>query len=544
MPDQSHSRLNDITLHQLKRQASDPNITFLGGIVPMQVAMQDGDRTVQPQIAIWIARHSVVPDQPQARAVMLITQPDDTALLNALIEAILPSANPNMAPMMPGRIEVADAATALALRTALDGVQTEFGVAQDMTIIETLATTLASDLRRHITPIPPWDAPTEVIRELAAAAANLYRRDPWQIMDDVPPVAIAVKRYGIDTLYLSMTYGNEDTEGVIAYFSQADYERSGTIAFLLEQLEEAGGEVINLDLPDEDIAIVEEAIRYPEHGLGDAITLFFEPLEDLNEETAREVRTLRLPMASKQAVPIFTRVARSGDARRPSADEARALRLALDAFNQFFVRHRERIEDEGWHFGPLTATIQVKDGTEKVPVRVQMASLAPTLDPLLRNAVLKLRVILEDDVTVWREIEIGASQPLWELDQIIQTSFGWPLRTSIFMAKDIHDGEETYATRTVEDIITSETAPVGLLLHQPRDFAHFVFDVRDHGLSHRLRLLSIDKKEADVEYPRVVRAHGDIPPIYSPEEYEVDDLDDDDDDDFDLEDDDDEHEDD
>jgi hypothetical protein len=541
MPDQSHSRLNDITLHQLKRQPSDPNITFLGGIVPMQVEMQEGERTFQPQIAIWIARHSVVPDQPQARAVMLITQPDDAALLNALVEAILPSANPSMAPMMPGRIEVADAAIARSLRNALEGVNVEFGVAQDMTIIETLATTLASDLRRHLTPIPPWDAPAEVIRDLAAAAANLYRRDPWQIMDDVPPVAITIKRYGIDTLYLSMTFGNEDTEGLVAYFSQADFQHAGKIAFLLEQLEEAGGEVINLDLPNADVTLVEEAIRYPEHGLGNAITLFFEPLDDLNEEMVREVRDLRLPMPSKQAVPIFTRVARAGNARRPNADEARALRLALDAFNQFFVRQRERIEDEGWHFGPLTATIQVKDGAEKVPVRVQMASLAPTLDPRLRNAILKLRVILEDDVTVWREIEIEASQPLWELDQIIQTSFGWPHRTSIFMAKDIHDGEETYETRTIEDIITSETAPVGLLVKEPRDFAHFIFDVRDHGLSHRLRLLDIGKKEDGVEYPRVVRAHGDPPPIYSPEDYEVDDLDDDDDD-LDLDDDDDDDE--
>jgi hypothetical protein len=542
MPDQSHSRLNDITLHQLKRQPTDPNITFLGGIVPMQVEMQDGGRMFQPQIAIWIARHSVVPDQPQVRAVMLITQPDDAALLNALVEAILPNANPNMAPMMPGRIEVADATIARALRTALEDVPVEIAVAQDMTIIETLAMTLASDLRRHLTPIPPWDAPQEVIRELAAAAANLFRRDPWQIMEDVPPVAVTIKRYGIDTLYLSMTYGNEDTEGVVAYFSQADFQHAGKIAFLLEQLEEAGGEVINLDLPDDEIALVDDAIHYPEHGLGDAITLFFEPLENLNEEMVRESRALRLPMASKQAVPIFTRVGRTGDARRPNANEARALRLALDAFNQFIVRQRERIEDEGWHFGPLTATIQVKDGTEKVPVRVQMVSLAPTLDPALRNAILKLRVILEDDVTVWREIEIEATQSLWELDQIIQTSFGWPHRTSIFMAKDIHDGEETYETRTIEDIITSETAPIGLLINQPRDFAHFIFDVRDRGLSHRLRLISIGKKEADVEYPRVVRSHGETPPIYSPDEYEADELDDDDDDDFDLEDDDDDDE--
>jgi hypothetical protein len=518
--------LDDITLHQLKRQPSDPNITFLGGIVPTQVEMNDGERTVEPLIAVWIARHSVVPDQPQVRAVMLATPPDEgDALVRALVEAILPQATPNLPPMMPGRIEVADAATARSLRTALTGLKVEIGVAQDMTIIDTLATNLASDLRRHLMPIPPWDAPEDAIRDLAAAAANLYRRDPWQYMDDAPPVAVTVHRYGVETLWLTLTYGNEETEGLVAYFSEADFHRAGKISFLLEQLEEAGGEVINLDLPDEDIALVERAIRSPEFGLGSAVTLFFEPLDNLNDATAREVRQLRLPIASKQAAPIFTRVAPDVDPRRPNADECRALRLALDAFNQFFVRHRERIDDNAWHFAPISATIQVKDGAEKVPVKVNMASLAPTLDPALRHAVLLLRIIFEDDITIWREVEIEASQPLWELDQIIQASFGWPHRTAIFLPKDVNDGEETYMANVVEDVITSETAPVGLLLRQPRDFAHYIFDVRDRGLGHRIRLRSITKRDPDAEYPRVVRSHGETPPIYSPDEYELDDDD-------------------
>src|SRR6185437_3213398 len=121
--------------------------------------------------------------------------------------------------------------------------------------------------------------------------------------------------------------------------------------------------------------------------------------------------------------------------------------------------------------------------------------------------------------------------------QIIQASFGWPARTGMFLPKDLYDGEETYETNLVEDIITSDSAPIGLLVSRPRDFAHFIFDVRDRGLSHRIRLISIGKKEANVEYPRVVRTHGDTPPIYSPDEYEEEE---DDDDDFEIDDDEDE----
>ena len=538
MPDQGPSRLNDIALHQLKRLEPDPNITFIGGLVATEVPMQDGERTFAPQIGLWIARHSVLPDQPQVRAVSLIDpSAGEDALLNALVEAIIPTTNPNLIAMMPGRIQVADAATVQHLRTALDGVNVEFTVAQDMTIIETLATNLASDLRRHLTPIPAWEAPPEVIRELAVTAANLYRRDPWQAMGDTPPIAITINRFGIETIYLSLTFGDEHAEGVIAYLSEADYHLAGKIGFLMEQLEEAGGEVINLDLSPTDIALVEPAIRYPEHSLGEAISLFFEPANELNEETMREVRQLKLSTASRNAIPIFTRVSHDADPRRPNENEARALRLALEAFNLFFVRHRERIEDEAWHFGSITSTVQVKAGSEKIPVKVTIASLAPTLDPALRNAVLKLRVILEDDVTIWREIEIEASQPLVELDDIIEESFGWPTREGSFLPFDPYDGEETYESRLIEDIITSESAPIGLLVHAPRDFAHFVFDVRGKGLSHRIRLLSIGAKDAAVEYPRVVRSHGDTPPIYSPEEYEID-MDDDDELDLDEDDDD------
>ncbi len=534
MPD-AESRLNDIALHQIKRQTTDANVTFIGGVVATGMEVEDDGRTFQPTLSLWIARHSVIPDQPQVRSIS-VADPEHAAiaLLNGLVESILPQSNPNLSPLLPGRIEVADDATVALLRDALKGVNTEIVVAADMGLIQTLADSLASDLRRQLTPIGPWEAPIEVVRDLAAAAANLYRRDPWQALDDTPPVAITIDRYGIDTLYLAMTYGNEDTEGVIAYFSLDDYHRAGKIDFLMEKLEEAGGEMVNLDLPQADMDLLETVIRYPEHGLGDAVTVFFEAADDLSDEARREVREMNLPMASRQAVPIFTRVSASGDPRRPNEDEARALRLALDAFNQFFVRQHERIDDEAWHFAPIHATMQVRQGSEKLPVKIAIASPAPTLPTHLRQAVLLVRVLLEGEPTVWREIEVEASQPQWEMDRIIHEAFGWPPRAGSFLPRDVLDGEETYESRLIEDLMTSEQAPIGLLMQQPRDFAHYLFDVSGKAVSHRLRLLSIiAKKEPGAEYPRIVRTHGDTPPIYTPEDYETIDLDDLDDDDFD-----------
>ncbi|MBA3826828.1 MAG: hypothetical protein H0X24_23400 [Ktedonobacterales bacterium] len=534
MPDPD-SRLNDIALHQIKRQTTDANVTFIGGVVSTGMDVVDDGRTFQPTLSLWIARHSVIPDQPQVRSIGVADPAHaSVALLNGLVESILPQSNPNLSPLLPGRIEVADDATVALLREALKGVNTEIVVAQDMGLIQTLADSLASDLRRQLTPIGPWEAPVEVVRDLAAAAANLYRRDPWQSLGDSPPITITLDRYGIGTLYLAMTYGNEDTEGVIAYFSTEAYHRAGKVDFLMEKLEDAGGEMVNLDLPQADLDLLEEVIRYPEHGLGEAVTVFFEAAEDLSDDARREVREMNLPMASRQAVPIFTRVSATADPRRPNEDEARALRLALEAFNQFYVRQHERIDDEAWHFGPITATVQVKQGGEKIPVKLSITSPAPTLPTSLRQAVLLVRVMLEGEPTVWREIEIEASQPLWEMDRIIHEAFGWPSRAGSFLPRDEYDGEETYESRLLEDLVTSEQAPIGLLMQKPRDFAHYMFDVTDKAVSHRLRLLSLlAKKEPGVEYPRVVRTHGDTPPIYSAEDYETIDLDDLDDDDFD-----------
>jgi hypothetical protein len=264
-------------------------------------------------------------------------------------------------------------------------------------------------------------------------------------------------------------------------------------------------------------------------------------MDDLNDETRREVQALRLPRASNQAIPIFTRVSATEEPRRPNENEARALRLVLDAFNAFYVRHRERINDEAWHLAPITATIQQKMGEDRVAVRVSIASPAAELPMALRGAVLLVRVIIEAEPTVWREIEIGASQPLWEMDHIIREAFGWPPRSGSFLPRDRSDGEETYMSLLIEETLSSEQAPIGLLLQNPRDFAHYFFDYRDKAISHRLRLLKVlAKKEPGAEYPRVVRSHGDTPPIYTPEEYDAIEFDDLDEDDFDDEDDDDE----
>ncbi len=519
MPDQSRRRLNDLAMHQLRRQAADPNITFIGGRSQTQVQVHENGHPRSKHLVLWIAQHAVVPSELRVRSAMLV-EPESAldALLNGLVEAILPTISESLAPMMPGRIEVGDSDTADMLRAELMGLPIEIAVSSDTTLIDAMAAGLAT----RITPVPPWKIPASEVRALAASAVSLFHRDPWELLSDDLLVAVTVNRYGLDTVYFETTYGLDETEGIIAYLSLEDARWSNKISFLLEQLDEAGGEVSNVDQAPGEIDALVHVISHPENALGEAITIFYEPLEEMNDDSQSEIRRMKLPLVDHRAAPNIIRVSRAGQPTRPSLNEVRGLRLALDVYGQFLSRRREQIESEAWHFGPLVSAQTVKDGEAKVSLRVGITSPAPTFDPALRHRVLRLRVMLETDITVWREIDMLAEQPLWEMEHAIWQSFGWPLRPGSFLPADPLDGDDTAESLLIEHIVTSDKAPAGLMLRQPRDFCHYMFDPFEAAINHRVRLLSIEDKESGIEYPRFVRGHGEIPSIYTPEDYQSD----------------------
>jgi len=523
--------LNDIALHQLKRQTPDTNITFIGGIVPTDIPLPgEHDQTANPKLILWIARHSVVPDQLRPRAVLLMQEGDEKqVLLNALVEAIIPTDNESLAPMMPGRIEVADKKSVQYFRNALAGIPIEIVVAPDMSLVTEIANELIADLQSHFHPIPPWDIAPEIAQDLVIAATSVFRRSPWLVLDDTIPVEVTVNRYGIEKLYISVTYGTEESEGIIAYFTLDDFHVAGKVGFMLAELEEAEGDINNLDLPPNDLEQLSAVLKDPDVGVGEAITVFYESATTLEPNVITEIRQLDLPIVSGNTVPLFTRVSRLAGPRRPNEEESRGLRLALEAFASFLSRQREKIENENWHFAPIKSVINVKDNQERVPIKVSITSPVATFDPALRDSVFNVRVYLNDDSSVWREIEILAQQTLWELDNTIQESFGWPPRTSTFLPRDSSNGDDTYESVMYDGVISTENAPIGLLLKQPRDFCFFMFDAEEEGIEHRVRLQSIGKRDNSIEYPRMVQSHGQIPNIYDPEDFDIDVHEDDDD---------------
>src|SRR5271165_2089797 len=118
--------LNDIALQQMKRLHSDPNVTFVGLRTDASVTIGEEDEKEGAQLIVWIARHSVLPGQPQPRALSLVdaVAPLET-IVDTFVDAVLPEENKNLAPILPGRVEVADDATAKLLRTALAPLKIE-----------------------------------------------------------------------------------------------------------------------------------------------------------------------------------------------------------------------------------------------------------------------------------------------------------------------------------------------------------------------------------------------------------------------------------
>lgn len=527
--------LNDIALQQMKRLHSDPNVTFVGLRTDASVTIGEEDEKEGAQLIVWIARHSVLPGQPQPRALSLIDADAPLeAIVDTFVDAVLPEENKNLAPILPGHVEVADEATVKLLRTALAPLKIEVALANDLGLLDTIARRLLNDVQRHLVPMPLWDAPVETMRDLYAAAANFYRREPWTVLHDIPPVTVEINRYGIDTLYLMVLFDldSEGNRGIIAYRSLEAYQRAGRVSFAMAQFEDAEGDLQNLDMPQSEIALVEQTLERPESAMSNAFTLFFVSSDEIGEDALKELQAARISFASRDAVPTLMQIGPEGDIRRPNNDECQALRLAIEAFNLYYVRHQQQLLQEDWHFAPIEATVTPKLGTQRVPVKVSVASGIPTFDKRLQDRVLRLRVFPEDDITVWREIEVLAQQSTDSLDTVIRSAFEWPdERETLFMPKDVNDGDVTYEIMTERDYLSSPRTPIGLLVSEPRDFCHYIYDVEGVSIDMLVRVRSVGEKEDDMVYPRLVASHGE-----APEPIEMFDLDDDDED-FDDEDD-------
>jgi len=128
------------------------------------------------------------------------------------------------------------------------------------------------------------------------------------------------------------------------------------------------------------------------------------------------------------------------------------------------------------------------------------------------------KVALEDDLSIWRTIEMKGNQTLEKLHEAIFQAFDRfdPHLYSFYFGKSIRDTSQKYTSIEAGNGSIAQNAARArlddLMLHKGRKF-FYLFDLGDEWW-HTIRVISIEDCEPKGRYPRIVKKHGQSPPQY------------------------------
>ncbi len=151
---------------------------------------------------------------------------------------------------------------------------------------------------------------------------------------------------------------------------------------------------------------------------------------------------------------------------------------------------------------------------------------------MARNDTLIIRVALEGEVSIYREIEIEGSKSLYRLAEAIVAAFGFDFDHAFGFYSGLKPATMMRISPRYELFVDMGDADPGVLSVKKTkigkafpDVGHtmlFLFDYGDDWLF-RVRLQKTAKKIAQVRYPRVVATHGAAPVQYpDPDDFDED----------------------
>jgi hypothetical protein len=235
-------------------------------------------------------------------------------------------------PHVPARVRVASNAIAASLREAL---------APDVEVVcaptPEISVAAAS---MNATPVPPDVAPEAAAigsAELYAAAARLFRAQPWNALDEDAVFSVSVPSLGLRHGVVSVLGGHEGERlGLLVFTSVDDFARY--LEGALEVLESG-----------ED--------RLPSRA-GCHLVLDFTKSKEVPEDLRKRIAANGYEVAAPNAYPCFAALDERFSARVPDAREAKLLVLAAHAFAELATTSG----DLGWlrsdglrrRFGELT----------------------------------------------------------------------------------------------------------------------------------------------------------------------------------------------
>jgi len=571
---------------RLARLRRRNDLVIMGGKRPLGIYIREGQETIQPEIAIWADTQSGVILASEVLNPKASADGGVSEALEALVKALThpaplapPPANWSLAdaltqratsqpipfprapqPGLPTRLLVSDAALAQVAQAVFAPLDVPVEYQPDLPALDQLFQSLAQHMGAKEDAGPPepfsWDIPAEALSPLYAAAAGYWRRAPWEYLPDHPPVVIELGEQGpqpdVPRLYVSILGAGDQVYGAAFYYSLDALDRAlqhgeelitdnPKIDAAIEMLRQAGAPIDQI--APADLRVVVGNLLVEEEGLTDnqvwelmedGLVCFFNTKEECDPTYLEWMKARKLKAASQDGIPYFLKTNAGQETRPPVQREARALTLAFEALNQFFSQFRAQLEAGAPLGVPLTLTVRVNLGPDRITVPV---SFTPTeemyLDDLLfaeeydepeepaseaaLTTVYRFQVRLQWMKDVWRRIELTGDQTLHDLHLAIQEAFDWDNDHlyAFFLSGKAWDQATAYESPYGE---AERSAAEYRLEHLPLKKGQrllYIFDFGD-DLRHDVKLEAIlpGAAQPGATYPRITEQHGKAPPQY------------------------------
>lgn len=371
-----------------------------GGVRPLPIEVEDGS---QPSVVLWVDSQSGL-----VLAHALVdrrTSPDQgaTEALAALEQVLqqLPGASPSGL-IVPGAAQRSSGSTvvrtdrqlaALAqLRLARLHVVVE--ATGDMPMFDIAFEEMADSLAGSPDGPFEWEIDDALLPPLFEAAAEYARREPWSFMLDHPPFAVTLGAAsplpGVETLYGSFMGAGGEVFGLAFYLSLDEYLDAarageamedeapaeldeGQMAEMIDQLRRMGAPVDSVP-PDLLHGMLQDMAGDATQGppRQEAMVCFFESDDESLPSYLDWLEEHDVEFAEEEEIPVFLRTSHDADPRNLSAEEARALTIALAATNQFLGAHMRTLRRHAYTVprADLRHTAQVQAEDREQPVEV------------------------------------------------------------------------------------------------------------------------------------------------------------------------------
>ncbi|MEO7001687.1 MAG: hypothetical protein ABI068_07735 [Ktedonobacterales bacterium] len=285
---------------------------------------------------------------------------------------------------LPALVRVNDEQLAEAVRALLEPLEVVVEYEADLPNFEeayaALSQSLGADPDPNATPPEPfaWEVDNALLPSLYKAAADLWRRGPWEYLPDMPPIAVELGAHGpqddTPTLYATTLGGAGEIIGVVLHFSTeaventlkhgeemlereesvdvSDEQLDEVIAMLrqsglpvdmlpAEQMRALARDALAAGLTDSDELDEENPLTLTE----DALAVFYESPDEIDPTYLEWLDAHAIKYSTRTNVPAFYRMTKGIGSRPPSTRETQAFILAVDALNQFYSSQQSRIKD-------------------------------------------------------------------------------------------------------------------------------------------------------------------------------------------------------